>query len=202
MSRSSSAPHIQARRQSEACIQRAVAAGEATASRRALPTVHGREPRRYRSQLTAPSDRPRDRARDRCGSCRCRSRQRHNAGCPAFEVLILYPFHPRAGQMVQVEHRKRFAGEDHRVVARRLSGADIVPPEAASTTSEPFGGFTLGLQQQGAHARLHGYRPAGRSPNTVPSSQRLRHRLVAFLVRSDAPLRLPRRPLSTNAGSS
>jgi hypothetical protein len=32
--------------------------------------------------------------------------------------LILYPFHPRAGQMVQVEHRKRFAGEDHLVVVQ------------------------------------------------------------------------------------
>ena len=32
--------------------------------------------------------------------------------------LILYLFHPRAGQMVQVEHRKRFVGEDHLVVVQ------------------------------------------------------------------------------------
>ena len=50
--------------------------------------------------------------------CQCRSVQRHNAGCPAFEVLILYPFHPRTQQMVQVQHSKRFAGEDHLVVVQ------------------------------------------------------------------------------------
>ena len=38
--------------------------------------------------------------------------------------MILYPFHPRAGQMVQVEHRKRFAGEDHLVVLQ----PDVAPP--------------------------------------------------------------------------
>lgn len=56
-----------------------------------------------------------------------RSRQRHNAGCPAFEVLILYPFHPRAGQMVQVEHRKRFAGEDHLVVVQPTGTLALIP---------------------------------------------------------------------------
>src|SRR5262249_17494866 len=55
------------------------------------------------------------------------SRQRHNAGCPAFEVLILYPFHPRAGQMVQVEHRKRFAGEDHLVVMQPDGTLALIP---------------------------------------------------------------------------
>lgn len=50
-----------------------------------------------------------------------------NAGCPAFEVLILYPFHPRAGQMVQVEHRKRFAGEDHLVVVQPDGTLALIP---------------------------------------------------------------------------
>src|SRR5690242_19262418 len=67
------------------------------------------------------------RLRSPSASCRCRSRQRHNAGCPAFEVLILYPFHPRAGQMVQVEHRKRFAGEDHLVVVQPDGTLALIP---------------------------------------------------------------------------
>src|SRR4029079_15478847 len=58
---------------------------------------------------------------------RCPTRQRQNAGCPAFEVLILYPFHPRAGQMVQVEHRKRFAGEDHLVVVQPDRTLALIP---------------------------------------------------------------------------
>jgi hypothetical protein len=61
------------------------------------------------------------------GSCPRPAIQRHNAGCPAFEVLILYPFHPRAGQMVQVEHRKRFAGEDHLVVVQPDGTLALIP---------------------------------------------------------------------------
>src|SRR5690242_14726879 len=60
-------------------------------------------------------------------TCRCRSNQRHNAGCPAYEVRIFYPFHPRAGQMVQVEHRKRFAGEDHLVVVQPDGTLALIP---------------------------------------------------------------------------
>ena len=60
-------------------------------------------------------------------TCRRRTRQRHNAGCPAFEVLIRYPFHPRAGQIVQVEHRKRFAGEDHLVVVQPDGTLALIP---------------------------------------------------------------------------
>jgi hypothetical protein len=67
------------------------------------------------------------RARRRARISPYRSRQRHNAGCPAFEVLILYPFHPRAGQMVQVEHRKRFAGEDHLVVVQPDGTLNLIP---------------------------------------------------------------------------
>ena len=61
------------------------------------------------------------------GSSRCRSRQRHNAGCPAFEVQIHYPFHPRCGQMVPVTLRRRFAGEDHLVVVQPDSTLALVP---------------------------------------------------------------------------
>jgi hypothetical protein len=41
--------------------------------------------------------------------------------------LILYPFHPRAGQIVQVEHRKRFAGEDHLVVMQPDGTLALIP---------------------------------------------------------------------------
>jgi Family of unknown function (DUF5372) len=41
--------------------------------------------------------------------------------------LILYPFHPWAGQMVQVEHRKRFAGEDHLVVVQPDGTLALIP---------------------------------------------------------------------------
>ncbi|MGY0572480.1 DUF5372 family protein [Bradyrhizobium sp. RDM12] len=41
--------------------------------------------------------------------------------------MILYPFHPRAGQMVQVEHRKRFAGEDHLVVVQPDGTLALIP---------------------------------------------------------------------------
>jgi hypothetical protein len=41
--------------------------------------------------------------------------------------LILYPFHPRAGQMVQVEHRKRFAGEDHLAVVQSDGTLALIP---------------------------------------------------------------------------
>jgi hypothetical protein len=41
--------------------------------------------------------------------------------------LILYPFHPRVGQMVQVEHRKRFAGEDHLVVVQPDGTLALIP---------------------------------------------------------------------------
>ena len=60
-------------------------------------------------------------------SCRRRSRQRHNAGCPAFEVRIHYPFHPRCGQMVPVTFRRRFAGEDHLVVVQPDGTLALVP---------------------------------------------------------------------------
>lgn len=47
---------------------------------------------------------------------------------------------------------------DRPVVARRRSGAEVVPQEAASATAEPFSGFTLALQQQGC---LRGYTGTG-----------------------------------------
>jgi hypothetical protein len=42
--------------------------------------------------------------------------QRHTAGCPAVEVRITYPFHPRSGEIVAVVGSKRYAGADHLVV--------------------------------------------------------------------------------------
>src|SRR3954463_15263946 len=41
------------------------------------------------------------------------SKQRHTAGCPAAEVRILYPFHPRSGEVVTVIGAKRHAGTVH-----------------------------------------------------------------------------------------
>ena len=64
-----------------------------------------------------------------------RSKQRHNAGCPAFEVRIFYPFHPRAGQMVQVEHRKRFAGEEHLVVVQPDGTLALIPAWMSEETA-------------------------------------------------------------------
>ena len=84
---------------------------------------------------TDPSGRPPDPAPVRCGSCRCQSRQRHIAGCPAFEVRILYPFHPRAEQVVQVMHRKRFAGEDHLVVVQPDGTLALIPSWMSETTA-------------------------------------------------------------------
>ena len=75
------------------------------------------------------------RSRWQDGFCRCRSRQRHNAGCPAFEVRILYPFHPRAGELVQVEHRKRFAGEDHLVVVQPDGTLALIPSWMSEETA-------------------------------------------------------------------
>ena len=42
-------------------------------------------------------------------------------------MRIFYPFHPRAGHMVQVEHRKRFAGEDHLVVVQPDDTLALIP---------------------------------------------------------------------------
>ena len=55
------------------------------------------------------------------------SRQRHNAGCPTFEVRIHYPFHPRCGQMVPVTFRRQFAGEEHLVVVQPDGTLALVP---------------------------------------------------------------------------
>jgi len=71
------------------------------------------------------------------GSCPFRSDQRHTAGCPAFEVRITYPFHPRSGETVAVVGSKRHAGADHLVVRQpdrtlALLPAWMTKPEAAS----------------------------------------------------------------------
>jgi Family of unknown function (DUF5372) len=49
-------------------------------------------------------------------SCRHRTKQRHNAQCPGFEVRISYPFHPRSGETVTVLGSKRHAGAEHFVI--------------------------------------------------------------------------------------
>src|SRR5205823_10393394 len=49
-------------------------------------------------------------------SSRCCSKQRHTAGCPAIEVRILYPFHPRSGETVAVVGARRHAGIAHFII--------------------------------------------------------------------------------------
>src|SRR3954463_10967822 len=44
------------------------------------------------------------------------SKQRHTAGCPAVEVRILYPFHPRSGEVVTVIGAKRHVGMVHFII--------------------------------------------------------------------------------------
>ena len=48
--------------------------------------------------------------------CRRRSKQRHTAGCPAIEVRIVYPFHPRSGAIVAAIGAKRHAGAEHFII--------------------------------------------------------------------------------------
>src|SRR5947209_3376193 len=48
--------------------------------------------------------------------CRHPSKQRHTAGCPAIEVRILYPFHPRSGETVAVVGARRHAGIAHFII--------------------------------------------------------------------------------------
>src|SRR3954467_2070022 len=74
----------------------------------------------------------------RCFGCTCasalriqctrqRSNQRHTAGCPAFEVRITYPFHPRSGEMVAVVGSKRHAGADHLVIRQPDRTLTLLP---------------------------------------------------------------------------
>jgi len=74
-------------------------------------------------------------ARRLANFCRHRPRQGHNAGCPAFEVRIHYPFHPRCGQMVQVTLRRRFAGEEHLVVVQPDGTLALLPSWMAEAVS-------------------------------------------------------------------
>ena len=78
---------------------------------------------------------PCGRAHRRANSCRCRSRQRHNAGCLAGEVVIHYPFHPRFGQSVEVVHRRRFAGAEHLVVVQRDGTLALIPAWMSEETA-------------------------------------------------------------------
>jgi hypothetical protein len=59
---------------------------------------------------------PRRRAPPPGATCRFRAKQRHTAGCPAFEVRITYPFHPRSGETVAVVGSRRHAGAEHLII--------------------------------------------------------------------------------------
>jgi hypothetical protein len=50
-------------------------------------------------------------------------------------VRIFYPFNPRAGQIVQVEHRKRFAGEDHLVIVQPDGTLALIPSWMSEETA-------------------------------------------------------------------
>src|SRR3954467_9515400 len=70
-------------------------------------------------------------------SCRRPTNQRHTAECPAFEIRITYPFHPRSGEMVAVVGSKRHAGVDHLVIRQSDRTLALLPvwmtePAAAS----------------------------------------------------------------------
>src|SRR4051812_50209110 len=73
----------------------------------------------------------------RDASCPPLANQRHTAGCPAFEVRITYPFHPRSGEMVAVVGSKRHVGADHLVIRQPDRTLTLLPvwmtePAAAS----------------------------------------------------------------------
>src|SRR3954462_7482286 len=53
--------------------------------------------------------------------------QRHTAGCPAFEVRISYPFHPRSGEMVAVVGSKRHVGADPLVIRQPDRTLTLLP---------------------------------------------------------------------------
>src|SRR3954469_16575483 len=77
------------------------------------------------------------RALGRTCYCSSQANQRHTAGCPAFEVRITYPFHPRSGEMVAVVGSKRHAGADHLVIRQPDRTLALLPvwmtaPAAAS----------------------------------------------------------------------
>ena len=53
--------------------------------------------------------------------------QRHDAGCPAFETQICYPFHPQFGRMVKVVGRQRYAGAEHLIVIQTDGTRSLLP---------------------------------------------------------------------------
>jgi hypothetical protein len=69
----------------------------------------------YLYQPRSLSGRLRDPAPNRCGFCRCRSKQRHTAGYQG-DGRIHYPFHPRCGETAVVVRRQRFQRGDVFVV--------------------------------------------------------------------------------------
>src|SRR4029079_2112255 len=84
----------------------------------------------------------------RMRSSQARRDQRHTAGCPALEVRITYPFHPRTGQFVAVVGVKRHAGADHLVILQpdrtlALLPAWMIEPEAVSHKLVPHPRFPV-----------------------------------------------------------
>src|SRR5438477_8190617 len=49
-------------------------------------------------------------------SCRRPTKQRHTDGCPAIEVRILCPFHPRSCETIAVVGARRHAGIAHFII--------------------------------------------------------------------------------------
>jgi len=71
-------------------------------------------------------------------SCRCRADQRHNTGCPAFEVKVCYPFHPRNGKIVVAIGRKHHAGVEHFVVRQPDGTLALLPAWMAEPRVSTF----------------------------------------------------------------
>ena len=63
----------------------------------------------------------------RSTSFRCPAKQRHTAGCPAFEVRITYPFHPRSGESVAVVGSRRHAGVEHLIIRQPDRSLALLP---------------------------------------------------------------------------
>jgi hypothetical protein len=59
--------------------------------------------------------------------CRHRSEQRHTTRCPAFEIRIFYPFHPRYRETVVVLGSKHHAGAEHFIIRQPDRTLGLLP---------------------------------------------------------------------------
>src|SRR5262249_43210695 len=66
--------------------------------------------------------------------CRPRPKPRHTAGCPAIEVRIAYPFHPRGGEVVAAVGVKRHAGVEHFVIRQPDRTLALIPGGMTDTS--------------------------------------------------------------------